>query len=59
MYLHASCNITDQPIAKNGNVYVVVVKGMYGFKQAGKLANELLQHNLGEHGYYPVLLTLE
>ena len=45
------------PIVKNDNVYVVVMKNMYGLKQAGKLANDLLQHNLSEHGYYPVPLT--
>ena len=45
------------PVVKNGFVYVVVMKGMYGLKQAGKLANDLLQHNLGAYGYAPVPLT--
>ena len=46
-----------QPIIKNGCVYVVVMKGMYGFKQHGTLANDLLQRNLGVYGYFPVPLT--
>ena len=45
------------PVVKNGYVYVVVMKGMYGLKQAGKLANDLLQVNLGKYGYSPVPIT--
>ena len=40
-----------QPIIKNGYVYKVVMKGMYGLEQAGKVANDLLQRNIGAHGY--------
>ena len=46
-----------RPIVKNGFVYVVVMKGMYGLKQAGKLANDLLCKNLAPYGYAPVPLT--
>ena len=51
--------ILDQykPVIKNGFVYVVVMKGMYGLKQAGRLANDLLQERLGEYGYTPVPIT--
>jgi hypothetical protein len=45
------------PVVTNGFAYVVVMKGMYGLKQAGKLANDLLQVNLGHHGYAPVPIT--
>jgi hypothetical protein len=33
-------------------VYFEISKGMYGLKQAGKLANDLLQERLEAHGYY-------
>ena len=35
-----------------GWVYFEITKGVYGLKQAGKLANDLLDKRLGEHGYY-------
>jgi hypothetical protein len=43
-----------KPVIKNGFVYVLVMKGMYGLKQVGKLANNLLQTNLGAYSYAPV-----
>jgi hypothetical protein len=51
--------IIDQykPIVVNGFVYVLVMKGMYGLKQAGKIANDLLVENLGAYGYAPVPIT--
>jgi hypothetical protein len=40
-------------LAVNGCVYVEIRKGMYGLKQAGLLANQLLQKRLSTFGYYP------
>jgi hypothetical protein len=36
----------------NGWVYFKTTKGIYGLKQAGKLANDLLTKQLSAHGYY-------
>jgi hypothetical protein len=36
----------------NGWVYIEIRKGMYGLKQAGLLANQLLQTRLAPFGYY-------
>ncbi len=38
--------------AHNGWVYFEIKKGVYGLKQAGKLANDLLTERLDTHGYY-------
>jgi hypothetical protein len=38
--------------AHNGWVYFEITKGVYGLKQAGKLANDLLDKRLSAHGYY-------
>ena len=46
-----------QPVVRNGYVYAQVQKGMYGLKQAGKLANDLLITNLAKYGYAPVPVT--
>jgi hypothetical protein len=40
-------------LAVNGWVYIKIRKGMYGLKQAGLLANQLLQTRLAPFGYYP------
>jgi hypothetical protein len=40
-------------LAVNGWVYMEIRKGMYGLKQAGLLANQLLQKRLKPFGYYP------
>jgi hypothetical protein len=40
-------------LAVNGWVYMEIRKGMYGLKQAGLLANQLLQKSLKTFGYYP------
>jgi hypothetical protein len=40
-------------LAVAGWVYIEVRKGMYGLKQAGLLANQLLQTRLAPFGYYP------
>jgi Reverse transcriptase (RNA-dependent DNA polymerase) len=41
----------------DGMAYVEVTKGMYGLKQAGRLANEQLTEFLAEHGYAPCAIT--
>jgi hypothetical protein len=38
-------------LTQDGRVYIEIQKGMYGFPQAGILANELLQRNLAKGGY--------
>jgi hypothetical protein len=38
-------------------VYIEILKGMYGLKQAGLLANQLLQIRLTPFGYYPARHT--
>jgi hypothetical protein len=38
-------------------VYIEIRKGMYGLKQAGLLANQLLQTRLAPFGYYPARHT--
>jgi hypothetical protein len=38
-------------LAQDGKVYIEIQKGMYGFPQAGILANELLQRNLAKDCY--------
>jgi hypothetical protein len=38
---------------KNGRVYIIIDKGMYGLPQAGRLANNLLVTRLAPHGYRP------
>jgi hypothetical protein len=37
----------------DGWVYIEIRKGMYGLKQVGLLANQLLQKRLAPFGYYP------
>ena len=41
----------------NGWVYFEITKGIYGLKQAGKLANDLLTERLAAHGYYQCATT--
>jgi hypothetical protein len=43
--------------AVDGWVYLEIRKGMYGLKQAGLLANQLLQQRLEPYGYYPARHT--
>jgi hypothetical protein len=40
-------------LAVDGWVYIEIRKDMYGLKQAGLLANQLLQTRLSPFGYYP------
>jgi hypothetical protein len=40
-------------LAIDGWVYIEIRKGMYGLKQSGLLANQLLQTHLAPFGYYP------
>jgi hypothetical protein len=44
-------------LAVDGWVYIEIRKGMYGLKQAGLLANQLLQKRLASVGYYPARHT--
>jgi hypothetical protein len=44
-------------LSQDGKVYIKIQKGMYGFPQAGILANELLQRNLAKDGYRPTTHT--
>jgi hypothetical protein len=44
-------------LAVDGWVYIEIRKGMYGLKQAGFLANQLLQTRLAPFGYYPARHT--
>jgi hypothetical protein len=44
-------------LAVDGWVYIEIRKGMYGLKQAGLLANQLLQSRLAPFGYYPARHT--
>jgi hypothetical protein len=44
-------------LAVDGCVYIEIRKGMYGLKQAGLLANQLLQTWLAPFGYYPARHT--
>jgi hypothetical protein len=48
-------NLND--LAVDGWVYIEILKGMYGLKQAGVLANQLLQTRLAQFGYYPARHT--
>jgi hypothetical protein len=41
----------------SGWVYIEIRKGMCGLKQAGLLANQLLQKRLKPFGYYPAIHT--
>jgi hypothetical protein len=38
-------------------VYFEITNGVYGLKQVGKLANDLLTEHLDEHGYYQSTTT--
>jgi hypothetical protein len=44
-------------LAVDGWVYIEIRKGMYGYKQAVLLANQLLQTRLDPFGYYPTRHT--
>jgi hypothetical protein len=48
-------NLTDYKY--NGWVYFEINNGVYGLKQAGKLANNLLTERLTTHGYYQCVTT--
>ena len=43
----------DQLIASDGYVYCEIQKGIYGLKQAAKLARDQLILHLQKYGYYP------
>jgi hypothetical protein len=44
-------------LAIDGWIYIEIRKGMYGLKQAGLIANQLLQTRLAPFGYYPARHT--
>jgi hypothetical protein len=44
-------------LAVDGWVYIEIRKGMYGLKQSGLLANQLIQTRLTPFGYYPARHT--
>jgi hypothetical protein len=44
-------------LAVNGWVYIEIRKGMYGLRQPGLIANQLLQTRLAPFGYYPARHT--
>jgi hypothetical protein len=44
-------------LALDGWVYIEIRKGMYGLKQAGLIADQLLQTHLAPFGYYPARHT--
>jgi hypothetical protein len=44
-------------LAIDGWVHIEIRKGRYGLKQAGLLANQLLQTRLAPFGYYPARHT--
>jgi hypothetical protein len=46
-------NYNLSALAVNGWVHIEIRKGMYSLKQAGLLANQLLQTRLAPFGYYP------
>jgi hypothetical protein len=65
-YMRLSLSIIpDETITKDnlravsvgGWVYLEIRKGMYGLKQAGLLANQLLQQRLAPYDYYPARHT--
>ena len=49
-------NITE--IAYKGYVYIKIIKGMYGLKEANILAFNYVVANLAPHRYYPVKHTV-
>jgi hypothetical protein len=48
-------NLNDLDV--DGWVYIETLKGMYGMKQAGLLANQLFKTRLAPFGYYPARHT--
>ena len=47
----------DGLISEDGYFYIKIIKGMYGLKQASRIAyNQLISH-MDPHGYYPVPFT--
>ena len=45
------------PLVKNGFVYILIQKGIYGLPQAGKLANDEFIKHLAPFGYQPTTHT--
>jgi Reverse transcriptase (RNA-dependent DNA polymerase) len=55
--IKARYKLGERGFIEDGWVYLCVSKGMYGLKQAGRLANEQLTEFLAEHGYKPCPIT--
>jgi hypothetical protein len=51
------CKYNLDSLAVGGWVYIETRKGVYGLKQAGLLANQLLQTRVAPFGYYPARHT--
>ena len=41
-----------EKVSKEGSIYIMAIRGMYGLPQSGLLANELLEKRLNKNGYY-------
>eukprot|EP00956_Cyclotella_meneghiniana_P001082 scaffold1265_cov38-Cyclotella_meneghiniana.AAC.9 len=39
-------------VSKEGSIYIMAIRGIYGLPQSGLLANELLEKRLNKNGYY-------
>ena len=44
----------EELIAADGYVYIEIIKGMYGLKQAANISYNQLNLHMKPHGYYPV-----
>ena len=47
----------DELVAEYGYVYIIIIKGMYGLKQAAIIACNQLIYNMETHSYYTVPFT--
>ena len=45
----------DTIVTTDGWIYIQIIKGMYGLKQATRLAYDLLKKRLSRHGYSPCI----
>ena len=45
----------DKIVTTDGWIYIQIIKGMYGLKQAARLAYDLLKKRLSKHGYSPCI----
>ena len=47
----------DEKVTSNGYVYCRIKRGMYGLKQAARLAYDALKQHLAQYGYHPDIIT--